>query len=130
MQMTTSTEEAAKCYDQMLIVERYERVISYLYPIAQSIPRKHGVARSMFLESLLGQVELFIVAGKSNQISRLYAADAGLSTLRFWLRFLASDKVRGMTPHQVEAAQVLIAEVGRILGAWIVRVGRKGQAGK
>lgn len=130
MQMTTSTEEAAKCYDQMLIVERYERVISYLYPIAQSIPRKHGVARSMFLECLLGQVELFIVAGKSNQISRLYAADAGLSTLRFWLRFLASDKVHGMTPHQVEAAQVLIAEVGRILGAWIVRVGRKGQAGK
>jgi hypothetical protein len=28
----------------MAIVEKYERVISYLYPIAQSMPRKHGVA--------------------------------------------------------------------------------------
>lgn len=55
--------EATRCYDQMLIVEKYEKVISYLYPIAQSLPRAHGVARNMFLESLLGQVELFIVAG-------------------------------------------------------------------
>lgn len=78
-------EEGVKCYDQMLIVEKYEKVISYLYPIAQSLPRAHGVARNMFLECLLGQVE---------------------------------------------TAQVLIAEVGRILGAWIVRVGRKGQSGK
>lgn len=123
-------EEGVKCYDQMLIVEKYEKVISYLYPIAQSLPRAHGVARNMFLESLLGQVELFIVAGKSNQVSKLYAADAGLAMLRFWLRFLAGGKVRAMTPHQVETTQVLIAEVGRILGAWIVRVGRKGQSGK
>jgi len=31
-----------------------------------------------------------------------------------------------MTPHQVETAQVLIAEVGNILGAWIARLNRKG----
>ena len=123
-------EDATKCYDQMLIVEKYEKVISYFYPIAQSLPRKHGVARDMFMESLLGQVNLFIVAGKSNQVSKLYAADAGLAMLRFWLRFLAGGKVRGLTLHQVETAQVLIAEVGRILGAWIVRMNRKGQAGK
>lgn len=123
--------EATKCYDQMLIVEKYEKVISYLYPIAQSIPRKHGVARDMFLNCLLGQVELFIVAGKSNQISRLYAADAGLAMLRFWLRVLVGIlKPHAMTPHQVETAQALIAEVGKILGAWINRMNRKGQAGK
>ena len=29
---------------QLLIVEKYEQVISYLYPIIQSAPRKHGVA--------------------------------------------------------------------------------------
>jgi len=81
-------KEATKCYDQMLIVEKYETVISYLYPIAQNLPRKHAVARDLFLETLLGQVNLFIVAGKSNQASRLYQADAGLAMLRFWLRFL------------------------------------------
>lgn len=120
-------KEATKCYDQMFIVEKYEKVISYLYPIAQNIPRKHGVARDMFLDCLLGQVNLFIVAGKSNQVSRLYAADAGLATLRFWLRFLSGiQKPHAMTPHQVETAQVLIAEVGSILGAWIARLNRKG----
>ncbi len=120
-------QEATKCYDQMFIVEKYEKVISYLYPIAQNIPRRHGVAREKFLDCLLGQVNLFIVAGKSNQVSRLYAADAGLATLRFWLRFLSGiQKPHGMTPHQVEAAQVLIAEVGKILGAWIVRLNHKG----
>lgn len=114
----------------MLIVEKYEKVISYLYPIAQSLPRKHGVARDKFLDCLLDQVNLFVVAGKSNQVSRLFAADAGLSMLRFWLRFLSGDRVGRMTPHQVETALVLLAEVGGILGKWITKANRKGQAGK
>lgn len=42
----------------MRIAEKYEKGISYLYPIAQGLPRAHGVARNMFLESLLGQAEL------------------------------------------------------------------------
>ena len=122
-------KEVAQCYEQMNIVEKYEMVIAYLYPIAQNIPRKHGVAKAMFIECLLEQVKLIVEAGKSGQISRLYVADAGLSQLRFWLRFLVSKQVRGITPHQVETAQVLIAEVGRLLGAWIVKQKRRGQHG-
>ena len=122
-------KEVAQCYEQMNIVEKYETVIAYLYPIAQNIPRKHGVAKAMFIECLLEQVKLIVEAGKSVQISRLYVADAGLSQLRFWLRFLTSKQVRSITPHQVETAQVLIAEVGRLLGAWIVKQKRRGQHG-
>jgi hypothetical protein len=121
--------EAQQSYEQMLIVEKYETVIAYLYPIAQNMPRRHGVARNMFLECLLGQVQLIVEAGKSGQISRLYIADAGLAHLRFWLRLLSSKTVRGMSLHQVETAQVLIAEVGRLLGAWIVKQKRRGQHG-
>ena len=66
----TPDQDAAPCYEQMAIVEKYETVISYLYPIAQSLPRKHGVVRDMFLQCLLGQVQLFVEAGKSNQVSR------------------------------------------------------------
>lgn len=113
-------------YEPMAVVEKYETVIKYLYPIAENLPRKHGVARDMFLTCLLGQVQLFVEAGKSNQVSRLYIADAGLSHLRFWLRFLCGDQVRGITPHQVQTAQVLIAEVGKMLGAWIVKQKRRG----
>lgn len=122
-------KEAAQCYEQMNIVEKYETVIAYLYPIAQNIPRKHGVAKAMFIECLLEQVKLIVEAGKSGQISRLYIADAGLSHLRFWLRFLVSRQVRSITPHQVETAQVLIAEAGRLLGAWIAKQKRRGQHG-
>lgn len=122
-------KEQLPCYDQMAIVEKYEAIISYLYPIAQSIPRKHGVARDMFLSCLLSQTQLFIEAGKSNQISRLYLADAGLASLRSWLRFLHAHPVRSITTHQVEVALTLIAEVGKMTGTWIGKMKRKGQSG-
>ena len=56
-------KDAAPCYDQMAIVEKYEKVIAYLYPIAQSIPRKHGVARDMFLQRLLSIPDMLFQAG-------------------------------------------------------------------
>jgi len=111
----------------MAIVEKYERVISYLYPIAQSIPRKHGVARDMFLQCLMGVPDTLVQAGKSNQVSKLYAADAQLAHLRFWVRFLVSIKC--LTKHQQETSQVLIAEVGAMLGAWLKHRKAQGQSG-
>lgn len=125
----TPEKDMLQSYEQMAIVEKYETVIAYLYPVAQNIGRRHGVAKAMFIECLLEQVKLIIEAGKSGQVSRLYIADAGLAQLRFWLRFLSSSQVRGLTPHQVETAQVLIAEVGRLLGAWIAKQKRRGQHG-
>ncbi len=120
-------EEATKCYDQMAIVEKYERVIAYLYPIAQSMPRKHGVARDMFLQCLLGQPDLFFQAGKSNQVSKIYAADAGLAQLRYWMRFLV--QIRCMTPHQLQTSQVLVGEVGAMVHGWVKRRRMQGQPG-
>ena len=125
----TPEKDVQQSYEQMAIVEKYETVIAYLYPIAQNIGRRHGVAKAMFIECLLEQVKLIIEAGKSGQVSRLYIADAGLAHLRFWLRFLSSGQVRGLTHHQVETAQVLIAEVGRLLGAWIAKQKGRGQHG-
>ena len=119
--------QEVKCYDQMAIVEKYERVIAYLYPIAQSVPRKHGVARDMFLSCLLGNPELLIQAGKSNQVSKIYVADGGLANLRFWMRFLSN--IRCMTPHQLQTAQILVAEVGSMVNSWIKRRKFLGQTG-
>lgn len=111
----------------MVILEKYERVISYLYPIAQSIPRKHGVARDMFLQCMMGVPDTLVQAGKSNQISKVYAADAQIAHLRFWVRFLVT--IRCITIHQQQTAQVLIADVGSMVGAWIKRKKNTGQAG-
>jgi len=105
--------------EQLAIVEKYERFINYAYPIAQNAPRRHGRARDMFLTAMLGQVQLFIEAGKSNQVSKLYIADAGLAHLRFWLRFLVHPSRKIITPKQHRHALSILAECGQMLGAWI-----------
>lgn len=111
-------------YEQMAIMEKYERVIMYLYPIIQSMPRKHGKVKEMFLSSLFKQAELFYDAGKSNAINKLYLADAGLAHLRFWLRFLVTPNIKGITSKQHDFILIMIAEIGSMLGAWIIK--RKG----
>ena len=122
-------QKSGQCFEQMAVVEKYETVIAYCYPIAQNIPREHGIAKEMFIRALLGQVALFTAAGKSNQISKVYAADAGLADLRFWFRFTAQSKIRGMTPHQHQVALTMLAEVGAMVGSWIKRMRRKGVNG-
>jgi hypothetical protein len=117
-------KDLGTCYDQMAVVEKYERVIAYLYPIAQSIPRKHGVARDMFLNCLLGIPDALFQAGKSNQVSKIYAADAQIANLRFWMRFLLS--IHSLTTHQLQTSQILLAEVGSMLGTWIKRRQKQG----
>lgn len=105
--------------DQLRIVERYEQFIDYLYPILQNCPRKHGIARDTALTAMFAQVDLFIVAGKSRQASELYSADANLALLRFWLRFLASPSRKIITPNQHRVASTHLAEVGKMIGAWL-----------
>lgn len=104
---------------QLLIVQKYERFIDYFYPIVQNIPRQHGVAKELILHSLLSQVNLFIRAGKTSHISKLYEADAGLAQMRYWLRFCSNKNRNIITLKQHRAAEVMLAEVGKILGSWI-----------
>lgn len=111
---------------QLAIVEKCETFINYVYPIAQSIPRNHGIARDAFLQAMFSQVELFVIAGKSGQVSRLYSADAGLATLRFWLRFLADPRRKLISQNQHRVALIHLAEVGGMLNAWIKSAKSKG----
>ena len=106
-------------YDQLLIVEKYEQFIEYIYPIACNIPRQHGVGKAHFIEAILTQPNLFIEAGKTGQINRLYLADAGISNLRYWLRFWSAPQRSVLTHRQHRVASVHLAETGRILGSWI-----------
>ena len=68
---------------------------------------------------MFDQVDMFIVAGKSRQVSRLYSADANLALLRFWLRFMAAPSRKIITPKQHQVAQAHLAEVGAMLGGWL-----------
>jgi len=108
--------------ESMAIVEKYEVFLNYAYPKIQNCPRRHGVVRDVVLQALAAPVDGFYAAGKSGQISRLYAVDASLASIRFWLRFLAHPDRRVITPHQQSVALRHLAEVGRMLGAWIAKV--------
>lgn len=44
--------------------------------------------------------------------------------MRSFLRFLAQDRIRILTPHQHRTALALLAEPGRMLGAWQKKLGR------
>ena len=72
-------KEVTQCYEQMNIVEKYETVIAYLYPIAQNIPRKHGVAKAMFIECLRKRS----VVGAKRKIKRYLTANDHESLDRF-----------------------------------------------
>jgi len=103
----------------LAIIEKYEGFLNYIYPILIGTPRCHYVVRDMVLRDVLEQPRLFIEAAKSNQISKIYAADAGLATLRAHLRFLAHPGRKIITTRQHEVAAVHLAEVGKMLGAWM-----------
>jgi hypothetical protein len=114
---------------QLAIIERFEGFINYAYPIAFNIRRQHSIVRDRLISAMFEQVSLFSQAGKSGQVSRLYLADAGLSDLRFLLRFLADDKRRLISRHQHEVGSIHLAETGKMLGAWIRTKGEKAQKG-
>ena len=109
---------------QLAIVERYEQFVDYAYPIFLGIRRAHYIVRDGAVAAMLRQVELFNEAGKSASVSRLYAADANLAMLRFYLRFLANPRRRLISQHQHQVAAIHLAETGKMLGAWIARAQR------
>ena len=104
--------------DALAIVEKYEAFVTYLYPILQNSPRRHGVLRDAVLAALFAPIGGLYHAAKSRQVSRLYAVDAEFATLRAFLRFLSQASVRIVTPRQHEVALALLAEPGRMLNAW------------
>lgn len=63
------------------IIEKYEGFLNYIYPILIGTPRCHYIARDMVLRDALEQPRLFIEAAKSNQVSKIYAADADSANL-------------------------------------------------
>ena len=105
--------------DALAIVEKYEAFVNYLYPILQNAPRRHGVIRDTVLAALFVPIGGLYQAAKSKQVSRLHAVDAEFATLRFYLRFLSQGHVKILGPKQHVAALALLAEPGKMLGAWL-----------
>jgi hypothetical protein len=112
--------------EQLAIVAKYESFVDYVYPILLGMRRAHYIVRDRALAATFNQIELFNEAGKANTLPRLYAADAGLASLRFYLRFFAAPSRKLISQHQHQVAAIHIAEASKMLGAWI----RRAQAAK
>jgi hypothetical protein len=73
---------------------------------------------------------LFNDAAKSGQISKLYIADSGLSTIRDLLRVLSESNIRLLSKKQYGVSTLMLYEVGAMLGEWIRKTQkRKGSDG-
>ncbi len=105
--------------ESLIIIEKYENFLNYIYPAFQNIPRRHGILKQKAIEVVFEQQELFYKALKSNQKSKLYEADAGMATIRFYLRFLSSDTRKLISKKRHQVSEILLAEVGGILNSWI-----------
>lgn len=127
-QPTSLTAAKTEPRAAMAVVQRFDGFVNYLYPMLTNTNRVHRVLRDTAIAAVFEQYRLFHAAGKSNQISRVYEADAGLAFLKELLRFMASPERKLVSRRQYEVASVHLAETGAMLGAW-VKTAQKRQGG-
>lgn len=116
---TNIIKDKYNSHKPLLIIEKFEKYVNYVYPILQNIPRTHGIFKEESIRQLFHFVDLINEATKSNQISKLYLADACLASIRYKLRFMVFGKRKIITQHQQEVCLAQLAEVGGIINAWI-----------
>lgn len=109
----------------LAIVQRYDGAVNYLYPLLINMSHKHRVLRDSMIAALFEQYRLFYEAAKSNQVSRVYIADAGLAHLKDLLRFMADPARKLVSRRQYEVASIHLAETGAMLGGWIRHVQKR-----
>lgn len=121
-------KEERTCYDQLAIVEKYNKCLYYLYNILQNFPSHHRVLRDVVLSHLFSVTPHFNLAAKTGLIRKLYDADAALADVRNDLEVMSkilwnkNDKgsVRTLlAANQREHCEAMLYAVGGMLNAWI-----------
>jgi hypothetical protein len=106
-----------------LYVRTYDLLL-WLIPMVQKFPRPHRFGLAERIQCLvLDFQDALVAAGKSKDVERrqwLKQADLLLAQLRTWMRLCVDLKL--LTLRQYEHVSKLIAEVGRLLGAWIKKM--------
>lgn len=116
--MTIVVRDEGMGNDQLLIVSKYLEFFRWMYPKIRATDNKHSVLRNEFICILVKQIELFNDAAKTDQASKLYLCDSGLSSIRSLTR-LFHNLLKRLTNKQITFALEMLNEIGRILGSWI-----------
>lgn len=111
-----------KTKEGSVLIEKYQTFFNYIYNPLICCNKRHRVFRDKFIETLLDQFKLLHEAVKSNQVSKIYLADAGIANIRSQLKLCPSRNVqrRILSLKQVENSEALLSEVGKILGKMLL----------
>src|SRR5690554_841104 len=112
-------EVDTKDRDSLLIITKYNTFFMYLYPMVINMSNKHRVLRNKTLEVMLDQYGHLQLAVKTKQVSKLYVADTGVSTLREHLRILSNEHIKLISRRQYGVATGHLSEVGKLIGSMI-----------
>lgn len=105
--------------ENIIIIRKYDAFLRYVYPIMLKIPNEHKYLKDSLISNIFETIDLINKALKTDQISKLYEIDANLSSIRYKIKFLSSEKIRSVSPEQLKISNILLSEVGSILNSWI-----------
>jgi len=105
-----------------LFVRTYDFLLWFI-PHVQKFPRIYRFTLSERMQRLAFDFQDSLVAAGKNQghgrFEKLRLADIQLEQLRVWIRFARDNQL--LTIKQYEHASRGMAEMGRLLGAWLKR---------
>jgi hypothetical protein len=114
--------------DEMIVLTRVYELLAWLLPKGEGFPRgyRHTVTRRLMDAAMDLQDGLFLAQTRRGAARRAVLADcdAALSRLRLYLRL--AHHWRWLSDGQYEHVSLMVAEVGRLLGAWIRREAKGG----
>lgn len=103
-----------------LFVRTYDFLL-WVVPQVQKFPRVYRFTLSERVQTLFFDFQdTLVAAGKSQgkiRFEKLKLADIQLEQVRTWIRFARDNKL--FTINQYEHASRGLAEIGRLLGAWL-----------
>lgn len=105
--------------EKVIIMRKYDTFLRYIYPIALKIPNEHKYIKDSFFVTLFENIDLINKALKTDQVSKLYEIDSNISSIRYKIKFLSSDRIRAISPDQQKICSIILCEVGSILNSWI-----------
>jgi hypothetical protein len=114
--------------DEMIVLTRVYDLLAWLVPKGEGFPRvyRHTVTKRLMDSALDLQDWLFLAQTRRGAARRAVLADcdAALSRLRLYLRL--AHHWRWLSDGQYEHVSAMVAEIGRLLGAWIRREAKGG----
>jgi hypothetical protein len=107
--------------EDMVIFARTFDLLEWLLPKSERFPRAYrSTAVQRLMDAALDLQEALVDAqvreGRS-RVSALRSADAALSRLRIYLRL--AHRWRWLSDGQYAHGSAMVAEIGRLLGAWL-----------